>query len=99
MIELDVLDIKIEENIAFLSINRPKQSNSLSRAVFVSLREELEKMAFDDNVRVVVISGEGEKAFCAGIDLKERAKMPKDEIPVFREKVIKTFFTTLAVGV
>jgi methylglutaconyl-CoA hydratase len=96
MIEQDVLNIKIEENIAFLSINRPKQSNSLSRAVFVSLREELEKMAFDDNVRVVVIRGEGEKAFCAGIDLKERAKMPKDEIPVFREKVIKTFFTTLA---
>ena len=96
MIEQDVLNIKIEENIAYISINRPKQSNSLSRAVFVSLREELEKMAFDENVRVVVISGEGEKAFCAGIDLKERAKMPKDEIPVFREKVIKTFFHTLA---
>jgi enoyl-CoA hydratase/carnithine racemase len=95
MSEQDVLNIKIEESVAYIYINRPKQSNSLSSAVFVSLREELDKMAFDDNVRVVVISGEGEKAFCAGIDLKERAKMPKDEIQTYREKVIRTFFNTL----
>jgi methylglutaconyl-CoA hydratase len=95
MSEQGVLNIKIEEGVAYISINRPNQSNSLSRAVFVSLREELERMTYDDSVRVVVISGEGEKAFCAGIDLKERAKMPKDEIQIFREKVIRTFFNTL----
>ncbi len=95
MIEQDVLNIKVEDNVAYISINRPKQSNSLSRAVFVSLREELEKMEFDDSVRVVVITGEGEKAFCAGIDLKERAAMPKDEIQPYREKVIRPFFNTL----
>jgi enoyl-CoA hydratase/carnithine racemase len=95
MSEEGVLNIKIEEGVAYISINRPSQSNSLSRAVFVSLREELESMTYDDSVRVVVISGEGEKAFCAGIDLKERAKMPKDEIQIFREKVIRTFFNTL----
>ncbi len=95
MSDQDVIKIKEEENVAYISINRPNQSNSLSRAVFVSLREELEKMEFDDNIRVVVISGEGKKAFCAGIDLKERAKMPKDEVPVFREKVIRPFFRTL----
>jgi len=95
MNEQDVLKIKIEGNIATLFINRPKQSNSLSRAVFLSLREELERMAFDDNIRVVVISGVGEKAFCAGIDLKERAAMPKDEIQPYREKVIRPFFNTL----
>ena len=95
MSEEGVLNIKVEEGVAYISINRPNQSNSLSRAVFVSLREELESMTYDDSVRVVVISGEGEKSFCAGIDLKERAKMPKDEIQIFREKVIRTFFNTL----
>jgi methylglutaconyl-CoA hydratase len=95
MSEEGVLNIKVEEGVAYISINRPNQSNSLSRAVFVLLREELERMTYDDSVRVVVISGEGEKAFCAGIDLKERAKMPKDEIQIFREKVIRTFFNTL----
>ncbi len=52
MSEQDVLNIKIEENVAYISINRAKQSNSLSRAVFVSMREELETLAYDDNVRV-----------------------------------------------
>ena len=52
MSEQDVLNITIEENVATISINRAKQSNSLSRAVFVSMREELEKMAYDDNVRI-----------------------------------------------
>ncbi len=95
MSEHDVLKIKVEENVAYISIDRAKQSNSLSRAVFVSLREELEKMEYDENVRVVVISGEGEKAFCAGIDLKERAAMPPDEIQQYREQVIRSFFNTL----
>jgi enoyl-CoA hydratase/carnithine racemase len=95
MNEQDVINKTIEGNIAYLSINRPNQSNSLSRAVFLSLSNELEQMEYEDGVRVVVLSGEGDKAFCAGIDLKERAKMPKDEIPLFREKVIRPFFTTL----
>ncbi len=92
----NVLNINSKDNVTFITINRPKQSNSLNSAVFVSLKNELEKMEFDDEVRVVVIRGEGDKAFCAGIDLKERAKMPKDEIPVFREKVIMRLFKTLA---
>jgi len=95
MSEQNVLKIKIEENVAYISIDRAKQSNSLSRAVFVSMREELEKMAYDDNVRVVVISGDGDKAFCAGIDLKERAAMPPEEIQSYREQVIRSFFNTL----
>ena len=92
----NVLNINISDNVAFITINRPTQSNSLNSAVFISLKNELEKMEFDDGVRVVVISGEGNKAFCAGIDLKERAKMPKDEVLVFREKVIMRLFKTLA---
>ena len=95
MNQADVLNINIEEKIATIFINRAKQSNSLSRSVFVSLREALEKMEHDDDVRVVVISGDGDKAFCAGIDLKERAAMPKDEIQPYREKVIRSFFNTL----
>jgi methylglutaconyl-CoA hydratase len=95
MSEQDVLIIKVEKNVAYISINRAKQSNSLSRAVFVCKREELETLAYDDNVRVVVISGEGDKAFCAGIDLKERAAMPPEEIQPYREQVIRAFFKTL----
>lgn len=91
----DVLKIKVEDYVAWISINRPDHSNALSRDVFVSLREELDRMAVDDNVRVVVITGEGNKAFCAGIDLKERAAMPEHEILPYRETVIRSFFHSL----
>lgn len=92
----NVVSKKVENYIAFLTLNRPEQSNSLNRNILLALRHELETMEFDDSVRVVVLTGAGEKAFCAGIDLKERAAMPSDKILSFREEVIKPFFTTLA---
>lgn len=96
MTEQEVITKKVKDYIAFLTLNRPDQSNSLNRALLLSLRHELESIEFDDSVRVVVITGAGEKAFCAGIDLKERAAMPKDKVISFREEVIKPFFTTLS---
>ena len=91
----DFLDISIEDKIAHILINRAEQSNCLSRSIFASLTQALEKMEFDDDVRVVVISGDGDKAFCAGIDLKERAAMSKYEMQIYRETVVRSFFKTL----
>ena len=95
MEKMDVLIKKVEDNVVFLTLNRPNQWNSLNRALFLDLRSELERMEFDESVSVVVISGQGNKAFCAGIDLKERAKMPKDEVFPYREAVIRPFFDAL----
>jgi len=91
----NILIKKIENHIAFLTLNRPENANSLSRDIILALRHELEQMEFDDGVRVVVITGQGSKAFCAGIDLKERARMPRDEVLPYREKVIRPFFLLL----
>jgi len=95
MDDQDVLIRRIEDHIAYLTLNRPDQANSLNKAIFLALGHELEQMEFDDNVRVVVITGQGSKAFCAGIDLKERARMPKNEILPYREKIIRPFFSLL----
>ena len=92
----NVVTKKVKDYIAFLTLNRPAQSNSLNSGILLALRHELESIEFDDSVRVVVITGAGEKAFCAGIDLKERAAMPRDKVISFREEVIKPFFTVLA---
>jgi enoyl-CoA hydratase/carnithine racemase len=89
-----VLTKKVKDHIAFLSLNRPEQANSLNRALFLALRNEMEELEYDD-VRVIVITGAGEKAFCAGIDLKERAKMPKNEILSFRDRYIKPCFDSI----
>lgn len=56
--------------VANLTLNRPQQFNSLSQAMIGALQTQLDAIAGDLQVRVVVIAGAG-KAFCAGHDLKE----------------------------
>ena len=56
--------------VATLTLNRPAQFNALSSAMLEALLAEVERIARDESVRVVVLSGAG-KAFCAGHDLKE----------------------------
>ncbi len=56
--------------VTTLTLNRPLQFNSLSKAMLETLIEAIDAIARDDSVRVVVLAGEG-KAFCAGHDLKE----------------------------
>jgi 2-(1,2-epoxy-1,2-dihydrophenyl)acetyl-CoA isomerase len=58
------------EGIAKIWLNRPKSYNSFNREMALACQEALKDAAFDPNIRVVVLSGEG-KAFCAGQDLVE----------------------------
>ena len=58
------------DGLTTLTLNRPSQFNSLSEALLSALQKELDAIAADDTVRVVVLAGAG-KAFCAGHDLKE----------------------------
>ena len=59
-----------QDGVAWLTLNRPGQFNSLSVAMLEALIAEVDAIAADASVRVVVLAGEG-KAFCAGHDLKE----------------------------
>ncbi|MGH9469215.1 MAG: enoyl-CoA hydratase/isomerase family protein [Terriglobia bacterium] len=59
------------DGIAYISLNRPDRLNVLSRAVLAELRECFELIRGDDEVRVVILSGEGERAFAAGADIRE----------------------------
>ncbi|MBL8488736.1 MAG: enoyl-CoA hydratase [Rhodocyclaceae bacterium] len=59
-----------EGGVATLTLNRPGQFNSLSEELLAALQSELDAIAGDSSVRVVVIAGAG-KAFCAGHDLKQ----------------------------
>jgi len=67
----------------WLTLNRPQAANALSRALLASLRDELAKLAAQPGVTAVVIGGAGEKAFCAGADLKERLGMTVEETHTF----------------
>jgi len=96
MTDQEVVSVTIEEHIALLTLNRPAQANSLSRALFLAIRHEIEELEQDDNVRVIVMTGAGTKAFCAGVDLKERAGMEKNRILSDREKIVKPCYDALA---
>jgi len=93
--EETVLIKEIDGNIVILRLNRPEQANALNSELFTRLREELNALQWDDQVRVVIIAGSGEKAFCAGIDLKERARKEKDDILRERETIIRPFYVAL----
>lgn len=58
------------DNIAYLTLNRPNQFNALSEELLDALHNTLDAIAEDENVRVVVLAGNG-RAFCAGHDLKQ----------------------------
>jgi len=61
--------------VVTLTLNRPQAFNALSEAMLAGLQRELDAIASDESVRVVVIAAEG-KAFCAGHDLKEMRANP-----------------------
>lgn len=66
---------KKENGIVIITLNRPEAANALSVQLLEDLRDALLACKFDQTVRCIVITGTGEKAFCAGADLKERVGM------------------------
>lgn len=64
---------EVAGSVARVTINRPDKRNSLSWTVMGELRAALDHASDDDNVRVVVLTGAGERAFCAGADLSGMA--------------------------
>jgi len=60
-----------EENIGVVKLNRPQTLNALSGETLLELDNLLEEVRRDDQVKVLVITGEGDKAFSSGLDLKE----------------------------
>ncbi|CAL68158.1 enoyl-CoA hydratase/isomerase family protein [Christiangramia forsetii] len=64
---------EIEDNILTISIDRPKKLNALNRETIQELHEAFKEARTNDEVKVVIITGTGEKAFVAGADISEFA--------------------------
>ena len=62
--------LKIENNVAYITLNRPEVFNSFNREMALRLQDTFDACEINDEVRAIVLSGNG-KAFCAGQDLKE----------------------------
>jgi enoyl-CoA hydratase/carnithine racemase len=65
------------------TIQGEARRNSLTMALLLELRDRVSGAAADRTLRAVILTGAGERAFCAGADLKERARMAVEEVHAF----------------
>jgi methylglutaconyl-CoA hydratase len=66
--------------IALVTLDRPDRMNALSRSLVARFGAIGREVAALDDLRLVIVTGAGDKAFCAGADLKERARMSQEEV-------------------
>ena len=78
----DAAGVRLERrgSIALVTLDRPERMNALSRALVARFGELGREIATQADVRLVIVTGAGDKAFCAGADLKERAGMSDGEV-------------------
>lgn len=74
-----------------LTLNRPEVMNALNLPMLLELQQVLREVWFSREVRVIIITGAGEKAFCAGADLKEREGMSEIEVKNYIKTIRDTF--------
>ncbi|MFW6055380.1 MAG: enoyl-CoA hydratase-related protein [Thermodesulfobacteriota bacterium] len=79
----DLLLIQEENGVMVLTLNRPEVMNSFNFDLLRALWEEIKALRFRSDIRVVIITGAGEKAFSAGADLKERAGLSEIQVKEF----------------
>jgi enoyl-CoA hydratase len=70
----DNLKVEIEAPLAIVTIDRPKVLNALNDATIAELSEAFDALAADEDVRVIILTGGGDKAFVAGADIGELAR-------------------------
>jgi len=78
-----VIEAKLHDQTLVIKLNRPKVMNSFNFEMLKALKKEVKKIQFDPQVRVIIITGAGEKAFCAGADLKERVTLNETQVKEF----------------
>ena len=69
--EYENLTFDVKDNVAIIGINRPKAMNALNKGVREDLRSAMDEVETNDDIRTVIITGAGNKAFVAGADISE----------------------------
>lgn len=72
--------VEMKDSILILTINRPERMNALDNRTLQLGAELIDRIHYEKDVRVVIVTGAGDRAFCAGADLKERVTMNSMEV-------------------
>jgi enoyl-CoA hydratase/carnithine racemase len=89
-----VLLTEERDNVIILTLNRPEIMNSFNFEMLNALKAQIDILRFRQDIRVVIITGAGEKAFCAGADLKERVTLPPMKVKEYIF-TIRNLFTSI----
>jgi len=73
MITTETTQFEVKDKVAWITLNRPAAMNSINPELRWQLSEHLNEVENNDDIWLAVITGAGERAFCAGADLKHRA--------------------------
>ena len=97
------VELVTEGGVATVKLNRPDRYNALGTRIVEELGETLDEVERAADARVMILTGAGEKAFCSGVDLKERAAMDADErwahnrsLGAFAERLARLQVPTIA---
>jgi enoyl-CoA hydratase/carnithine racemase len=90
----DEIIYEVRDGIAWLTINRPEVRNALNKVARDAFGAAAQAFADDEDAKVLVITGAGDKSFCAGADLKEmadtRMRVPPKNIMVYFNRTLVT---------
>ncbi|MGB7404717.1 MAG: crotonase/enoyl-CoA hydratase family protein [Pacificimonas sp.] len=70
----DEIEYAVADNIATITLNRPKAMNAFTGKMMLEMVDAFDRIDADDEVRAVIVTGSGDRAFCAGADLSQGAK-------------------------
>lgn len=80
------VDLKLSDSTALIRLARPEKLNALSLQMKEDLRRILDELASNSSLRAVIITGEGERAFCAGTDIADMAHLDEPGAKDFAEQ-------------
>jgi enoyl-CoA hydratase len=98
--EYQTIIYEVRNQIAFITLNRPESMNAINRQMTGEIVKACQQAEDDSAVRVAIFTGAGERAFSAGMDLKERAETAFSPIERRNQKLTQTVHTqSRAIGV
>ena len=92
-----MIAVSSKDGLKVITIERKEKSNAISRSLLNELHEEI--VGSMSGIRCLMITGAGEKVFCAGADLEERKDMSKTEIITFLDKFRSTLASLESISV
>ena len=96
------LIVELQEQIAVITINRPTKLNALNKVTIQELHEAFKELNADKKIKVIIVTGSGEKAFVAGADISEFAHFNIDEgaeLAKIGQEILFDFIENLATPV